>query len=246
MDNILKLVLGYFAAPSITAAIVLFVLKKYLGDRVDHYFEEKLTMFKHQLDLSTEAERFNYQRRIQEFNLYTVKRHENYLRLYELLLETESKILGIYGFRTELTYQEHNREDIRRVMTDARFPQGKIEEILAIWENREKSEAVKEMKRFFRLIEMKQADNSFIALKNHYIVCKLYLSNLVDTKLDAVITALGDLLSNYETVEQIPSEIRRGNSSLIDEGRKIRKTIHPQIEELTVQIKKELSVGYDS
>jgi hypothetical protein len=246
LDDVLKIFLNYIAIPSIITTILTFVLKKYLSDKVDHYFQEKLTLFKHQLDLSTEAERFNYQRKIQDFNLYTVKKHEKYVRLYELLLESEARICGIYGFKTELTYQEHNESDVRRIMTEEKFPEGKIEEIFKIWKNRGKEDAIKEMKIFFRLIEIKRADNSFWALKNHFVISKLYLSDIIDSKFDSLLTSLGSLLANYETVEQIPFEVRRESKELIKEGGEIRKTIRPQIEELTSMLKKELSVGYYS
>jgi len=243
-SDILEIVLNYVAIPTVVTATIIFILKKYLGDKVDHYFQEKITLFKHQLDLSTEAERFNYQRKIQDFNLYTIKKHENYIRLYELLLEAESKILGIYGFKTDLTYQEHNEADFRRIMTEEKFPEGKIEEVFSIWEKRGKEEAIKEMRKFFRLIELKKADNSFWSLKNHFALSKLYLSDTVEKKLNDFLSSLGNLLANYETIEQMPWEARKTNKDIIDEANKIRKTIHPQIEVLTQLLKKELSVGY--
>jgi hypothetical protein len=220
-DELLKIVLNYIAVPAVVTTIIIFILKKYLGDKVDHYFQEKITFFKHQLDLSTEAEKFNYQRKIQDFNLYTVKKHENYIRLYELLLEAESRILGIYGFKTELSYQEHNEADFRRIMKEEKFPEGKIEEIFSIWENRGKEDAIKEMKKFFRLIEIKKADNSFWTLKNHYMLSKLYLSDTIETKFDSFLSSLGSLLANYETVEQMPFEVRKEAKDLIDEGTEI-------------------------
>jgi hypothetical protein len=245
-NEILNIVLNYIAIPTVVTTIIIFILKKYLGDKVDHYFQEKITLFKHQLDLSTEAERFNYQRKIQDFTLYTVKKHENYVRLYELLLEAESRILGIYGFKTEPTYQEHNEADFRRIMTEEKFPEGKIEEVFSIWKNRGKEDAIKEMKKFFRLIEIQKADNSFWLLKNHFTTSKLYLSDTIENKFNSFLSSLGSLLANYETVEQMPFEVRREERSLIDEGTKIRKTIHPQVEDLTTLLKKELSVGYYS
>jgi len=246
LNDILKIVLEYFAIPTLVTTIIIFALKKYLGDKVDHYFQEKITLFSHQLDLATEAERFNYQRKIQDFNLYNVKKHENYIRLYELLLEAESRILGIYGFKTELAYEEHNEVDFKRIMTEEKFPEGKIEEIFGIWKNRGKEDAIKEMKKFFRLIEIKKADNSFWALKNHFMISKLYLSDTMDVKFDSFLTSIGSLLATYETIEQIPFEIRREEKSLIDNGMEIRKTIRPQAEELTSLLKKELSAGYYS
>lgn len=123
MENeLIKILINYIAIPSVVTTILVFVLKRYLSNKVDHYFQEKITLFKHQLDLSIEAEKFNYQRKIQDFSLYTVKKHEKYVSLYELLLDAESRICGFYGIKSVPTYQEYNEKDIRELMNNENFP----------------------------------------------------------------------------------------------------------------------------
>lgn len=82
--------------------------------------------------LSLEAERFNYQRKIQDFTTFTVTKHAKYIRLYELLLEAEARICEFYGAKSYLTYEEYDESDIRRIMTEGKFSNGKIEEIVVI------------------------------------------------------------------------------------------------------------------
>lgn len=243
-EDVIKILINYVAVPSVVTTILVFVLKKYLSNKVDNYFQEKITLFKHQLDLSTEAERFNYQRKIQDFNLYTVKKHEKYVSIYESILEAESRICGIYGFKSVPTYQEYNENDIRKIMTDEKFPEGKINEIFEIWRNQGKDEALKTMRKFFRLIEVQKASNSFNAFKYQYIISKLYLSETIDKKITEIIGTLAAVLAHYETFEQLPFEARREMKEEIKEATKLQESVRPQIEELTELLKKELAVGY--
>lgn len=243
-DEIIKILINYIVIPSTVTAILVFVLKKYLSTAVDHYFQEKITLFKHQLDLTTEAEKFNYQRKIQDFSLYTIKKHEKYVTLYELILEAESKICGIYGFKSVPTYQEYNEKDIRKVMTDENFPEGKIDEIFDIWKNQSKDEAIKAMRKFFRLVNVQKASNSFNAFKNQYLFSKLYLSETIDKKISEIIRTLSAVLAHYETFEQFPFEVRREMKEEIREATKLQESVRHQIVELTELLKKELAVGY--
>jgi len=243
-EEVLKILINYVAIPSIVTTILVFVLKKYLSNKVDHYFQEKITLFKHQLDLSTEAEKFNYQRKIQDFSLYTVKKHERYVSLYELILEAESRICGIYGFKSVPTYQEYNEKDIRKIMTDENFPEGKIDEIFDIWKNQGKDSAIEAMRKFFRLVEVQKASNSFDAFKRQYVLSKLYLSDSIDNKISEIIGTLAAVLAHYESFAQLPFEVRREMKEEIRESAKLQESVRPQIEELTELLKKELAVGY--
>lgn len=92
----LNIIINFIAIPSIVTAILSFILKEYLSNKIDSYFQTKLVSFQHQLDLSTEAEKFNYQRKIQDFNLYTNKKHEKYIELYEIVLEVKSNIYNFH------------------------------------------------------------------------------------------------------------------------------------------------------
>lgn len=79
------------------------------------------------------------------------------------------------------------------------------------------------MEKFFRLIELRDADKSYWELKNHLALSKLYLSDIIDEKFQSFLSSRGGLLANYETVEQIPLEARREISDIIDNGNKIEK-----------------------
>ena len=230
--------------PPLMVSLYFFILRKYFGSKIDFGFNKKLEEFKNQLLISTESAKFNFQRKIQDFNLYTVKKHEHYVKLYELILITESRITSIYGFKSIPTYEEYNQKDLREVMVNNNFPDGKINEIFEVWEKKGKEDALDKLKKFMRLVEMQKANNSFWDAKNHYSISKLYLSKAVNKKLHATLGSLGSLLAHYQTLEEMSFEAQQESMDFTKKGNKIRNSIKPQIDELTYELKKELSIGY--
>jgi len=224
--------------------VVYFIAKKYLGSKIENIFNKKLEKYKQQLDLSTESARFDFQRKIQDFSLYTVKKHKTYLKLHKLLLEAEAHICGLYGGGTELTYQEHNEKDIRNLMENENFPEGKIEEIFNVWNQRGKDSAIKRMKNFLRIIEVQKADNSYIFLKNYFWNSKLYFSKKVEEKSNEIVNLLGSLMAHYETLERMSFETKRKQKDSIERADEIKSKVRPSIDELILIIKSELAVGY--
>src|ERR1035438_4153898 len=173
LNNIFEIIIG----SGFVVGLIYFIGEKFLSTKIENIFNKKLEEYKHQLNLSTESAKFDFQRKIQDFSLYNRKKHKTYLKLHRILLESEARICGLYGGQSELTYQEHNEKDIRKLMETENFPEGKIEEIFQLWQYKGKESAINEMKKFLRIIEVKKADNSFILLKNHYWNSKLYFSN---------------------------------------------------------------------
>lgn len=111
----LNFITNFIAIP---VAVIIFLYKgfrKILYKKIDHYFREKITLFKHQLDLTAEAEKFNYQRKIQDFSLYTTKKHEKYIKIYEFALETKSKI---YNFHIGTESKENKLRSISDSFTN--------------------------------------------------------------------------------------------------------------------------------
>lgn len=52
---------------------------------------------------------------IQDFNLYTSKKHEKYPELYKLIMVADGDIKGLRGMKITLSFQEFGKEDIRSI-----------------------------------------------------------------------------------------------------------------------------------
>ncbi|MCE1166338.1 MAG: hypothetical protein LWX07_13150 [Bacteroidetes bacterium] len=221
-------------------------LKHYLSKKIGSYFDEKLVRYKHELGLITEGEKFNYQRKIQDFSLYTVKKHEKYVRLHELMLWAEGRIISLFGFRTAPTYEEYNKQDIEKVMHDEDFPIGKRDAIFHLWETSGKESAIKELRSFLRVIQFSKANIALIEFKNEILFSKLYLSRELTDKVEECYKLLADILNKYEDMEDNRRYNQGFNSELRRETRKLEKQLADVRDGIIGLYKKELSVGYYS
>ncbi|TYS87512.1 hypothetical protein [Rossellomorea aquimaris] len=73
---------------SIVIAIITFLLKTYFKGFIGQIFKKEIESYKHELNLYTEEQKFDYQRKLHDFNLYRSKRHESYKELYKLALSS--------------------------------------------------------------------------------------------------------------------------------------------------------------
>ncbi|RUS41954.1 hypothetical protein [Cohnella sp. AR92] len=214
---------------TIVAGIVVSLFQAYYKFKADKNLEQ----YKQSLSQLTENLKFDLQRRIQDFSLYTNKRHEKLPELFRLLLIADSKIRGLFGGRRSLTFQEFNRKDIEKYLLEHQVPQGKIETVLIAW-SVNKEEAIKEMNEYLRVIEFSEARKSFYEAKNFYILSELYLTEVVTDLAERFLKALGDLLIYSE----YPEPGTHNN----------RFELHAELDNITNQLrnalKQELGISY--
>ncbi|PWW20218.1 hypothetical protein DFO73_11632 [Cytobacillus oceanisediminis] len=84
--------LKFLGQATILIAVVTFLLKSYFKNLVAHFFKKELEEYKHDLNLITEEKKFDYQRKLHDFNLYRSRRHESYRVLFKLALSSLNKI----------------------------------------------------------------------------------------------------------------------------------------------------------
>jgi hypothetical protein len=195
--------------------------------------DKNLEQYKQSLSQLTENLKFDLQRRIQDFSLYTNKRHEKLPELFRLLLIADSKVRGLFGGRRSLTFQEFNRVDTEKFLLDRQVPQGKIETILTTW-NVDKDEAITEMNEYLRVIEFSEARKNFYEAKNFYILSELYLTEAVTELTEKFLKVLGELL-NYSEYPETGTHHKRFE-------------FHAELDNITNQLrnamKQELGISY--
>ncbi|PBB04976.1 hypothetical protein [Salimicrobium humidisoli] len=81
--NILNEMLKYVGQTVVVVGIVAFLLRTYFKNLITHFFKRELADYQHNLSLITEEQKFDYQRKLQDFNLYRTQRHESYRVLYK-------------------------------------------------------------------------------------------------------------------------------------------------------------------
>lgn len=188
------------------------------------YFNSRLETHKSQLALEN-------QRRIQDFNLYTTKRHEVYPELYKLILIADGNIRGLVGLRSVLTFEEFNREDLENYLKEKNVVQGKKNELLSLWDA-DKDRGIKKMKKYLRLLEIHQAKLTFHEAKNYFLMSELYLSERVSNQFTILLGFVGQYLTTVEYPYGVNVADRSSLEHAIIENSNILKQL--MYDELTV------------
>ena len=197
------------------------------------------------MQLLTEKERYNYQKKIHEFSLFTVKKHESYIDLYQSLLKAYGWLDGLYGFISDLTYQEYNKDDITGLMKENKFPKGKIEEVLLTWDENGKEYALEVMKEFRRLVDFSEARNAIVMAQKCHHLNRLYLSRELEEVSKKIIEDLKQIHISFEVVEQFSKSNRKQSLSTFRESKEKLKEALVSIEELISIMKSEISSSFN-
>lgn len=224
---------------ALSNGIGLYLIKK----SIDHGLSKNLEKYKQDLKDISENKKFDYQRKLTDFNLYTTKKHESYIKLYDALSNANSSIIYLTSpLRERDSYDWCNREDIVDHLKKLNLPKGKTDEILETWDN-DKESAKNEIRRCVTLKEELDTDNSVFALKKAYFDAQLYLSSELLKSIDHLIKNYFSLSldAKSEYRDSLPPKERkewRGNiKSTLEETQKS----YTRILDL---MRIELSVGY--
>lgn len=177
--------------------------------------EKNLENHKQKLNVHTENLKFDLQKKIHDYGLYSGKRHEIYPELFKLLLLADGNVHGLYGFRRNLSFSEFNEDDIKVFMQARKISEGKQREILNLW-NLRKDDAIDELEAYLRVLEIQDARKSLIEAKNFLLLSDLFLSELVSQKSDELFGALNKILvfiefpspGDYRERDKISEEVK--------------------------------------
>jgi len=222
-----------------------FLLSKVIDSyfkRTDFYFAKQLEKYKRDLQDISEQTKFEYQRKLSDFNLYTTKKHEHYIKLYEEILNAYSYTLQLASaLKLMPSYSGYNEDDISEHLKKLLLPKGKIDDLVALWK-RDRTQAEREIREYVKFKEEFDAENAINQMKNIYLKSQLYLSPPLLIKLKDLNNQLFDLFINCKSEfgEQKERALR------YEKSLKLKEIIDKHFEEIVDIMKGELSVGYYS
>jgi hypothetical protein len=82
-----------FFTPAVVAAAVSWLFQLLMKGRVDHYFNQQLEKYKHELSVLTEGAKFDYSRKLHDASIFASKRNEVYAAAYALLYEAMDTLI---------------------------------------------------------------------------------------------------------------------------------------------------------
>ncbi|WP_284640763.1 hypothetical protein [Paenibacillus silviterrae] len=229
---------------SVPATLVILgtFLKLIVNTYIDSKFKEKLETHKQELQLIAEANKFDFQRRMQDFNLYTTKRHEAYMNIYDKFLHADGHIRGLMGLQNRPDYNEYNSDDLDRRLRNFDLLENKINEFKRKWQectSQNRSYLIQEIEDYLRMVEIQKAGLSLTEANNYFLTKRLYISDNVM----ALLTLINSSLRSYVTGLQF----LHSHQVPFTEMNELETTIINKMDELRVTIKKELRTGdYES
>ena len=226
---------------AILAILVIFyktVLPKATEEYIKHQFASSLEEHKHKLNSLSDTAKFEYQRKLADFNYFAAKKHEHYGGVFSLITEAKFSVFRLRGAYTMPSFAEHNCDDIRRYLEQLVLPEGKIEEIVSWWNAGEREQAIREIRHYIRIKRYRTADSSIGEAYKAYYAAKLFLSNEVDEMLDGFLDDLNNLYSIYETTADFP------DAEMAEEARTLREKLESSYKDLCHKMKTEMATGY--
>ncbi len=155
-------------------------LKSYLQRHARQSFDKELEAHRQKLQLDADAIRLDYQRRLQDFSIYTRARHRAYVGIYRRLLFAEGALNGLWGFSFGRTWEDATIGEVKELLADRAIPGKTSSEILSIWDTDNKCAREK---LDLALAEWKQSDASrkLTNLRNYQLMNELYCSPEIRT-----------------------------------------------------------------
>ena len=216
--------------------ILLPLIKIFLDKYIKSKFDSQLEKFKHDLNSITENLKFDFQRKIYDFNLYSSKRHE----IYKIMLIAHGKVIGLRGFTSTYEFKELKLESILEIANSLKFPNSTLIELESKWQESEKR-CKEYLEKLLRKKEFEGAQTSIFNFNNFYLESKLYMTKEIDSKLELILKNIKLLFHRYDFSEIF------GYIPILESGDKdpeeIKKDLSIDIDDLCNKMKLELKKG---
>lgn len=218
-------------------------VKYFTKKRLDYEFNKRLENHKSDLQSIRDYNSFDLGRRMQDFNLFTTKKHSIYPELYKFLLFAEGKLSLLYNgiIRTFPNFLNMNSEQIVVYLRENNFDiNDDLYGIINEWDD-SKKELLQVLYKEIRNKEMNEARQAIIEAKNQFLFSRLYLSDEIAASLDELTKAMLHYLIDKEYVmyESGPEKV---------EASKALRSSQEKISDLMDLVKKimqdELKIGY--
>jgi hypothetical protein len=228
------IVISFLTSAGVTGGIM-----KLISSRIEHKYQKIIEAYKHELSAISEQQKFNYQRWITDFGLFTQKKHEVYSELYRLLLIADGSLESLFGLMHVPSFDEYSREDMEKYLLNYQVVEGYVPQLVEGWDT-SRDTCVHKIRDYLTIIDFQKADKARNEAKNYFLINSLYFSE----KAEALVSELLSLLVNQYVIDyQNRVEHIRDEVGLAE-----RKTIRQKKPEVLGKLKAamsgEISAGY--
>jgi hypothetical protein len=221
-----------------TVAIIVFVFKEFLKKKLNEYFDSRLEKYKAELKLLARQVEFDYSRKEVAFSLFFTKKHEAYIKFYDLVTNANGVLRSLYGYSKATPIEMMRTPDIADTMKKRGCSEALIADYIQRIEKHGIDSVEKDLNQLMRSIDFSDAERACWDAKNYLIVSRLYFDKDL---YDIVISLCNEMLflqSDYE----MAFTVRGGGNR--EEQKKYIKNIDQKLEDTIRFMQTELGVGY--
>jgi hypothetical protein len=187
----------FVVAQSIALFVAVPLLALYFKERIKNLARESteraLADYKHQYDQSLAEINANHQRQLEEFNLFTRKRHLVYGSLYRRVRIAADAFGSMVGLVLGTDFGKYVVDDALEYFDRHEVPASARKPIIRAYEDGDAKKAAKLLDDLDRRLRRLRAMKAFAAAKNVEAACELYLSDDVRAQMNVVRTSIASV-----------------------------------------------------
>ncbi|MCM3257031.1 hypothetical protein M3664_04450 [Paenibacillus lautus] len=234
---------SYFISIPLIVLTVWTGIKFFSKSYVNQQFNKLLETHKHELQMLMENNKFDLQRKMLDFNLFTTKKHEVYTNLYNLFLVAEGRARGIRGIGVDPFIRKYGRSEIEEYLKSLNMPSADIQSFVGNWTPENAPQIVDHIVDYLQKLEVRKAIECQQEAKNFSIYSGLYLSDNVAVISKELSKNLGSFCNDLNIIYNF-NLLKSDRDSLAEEMRDKEKKIEELIASLKYEMQEELSIGY--
>ncbi|WP_147034621.1 hypothetical protein [Tenuibacillus multivorans] len=224
-------------------ALIVYGLRIYIKKVTQNYFDKNIENHRHELTKTLKEIEFDYQRKIEDFSLYTQKRHSIYAELYQKLNQAVMDIkTATASFRTYPFPEvpKPDKSDLKKVLEKEGFDDEQIINVINKWQVGS-LEGRNEATRLFDAKRLKKADQSRVEANQYFLKSELYLNEELSCLIDEALKIIFHMcIDESSSIEYPGSEAAKEKWKNHKENSEI---LEKKIIEIKKQMRKELSIG---
>lgn len=232
-----------FITSTFFLAVIGFLSRNITKNYINNYFKSKLENHKHELQQITEEIRYDYQRKIHDFSLFSSKRHEVYAHLYKLYTKANNEVkIATSPYREYPNFKKNDSEKVEKYLLEMDINKDVVEKIKNIWGG-DKEIAFKEFKNAIDFKKLITADGSRIEALTYFWSQSIYLSRDIEQSSKEINDCLKEIIHNEEY--RIIDENEGVKKSEFYKGQqKLNILIDGHLRKIKEYMREELSIGY--
>jgi len=203
---------------------------------VDQRFNKRLEDHKFELQVLLENNKFDFQRKVQDFSLYTSRKHAIYAELYDLFLRADGYVRRLLT-QPNITLQDfYDKQDLAYNLSKADIPVHIANRFVEDWENKNREDTISELIKYLEQFEYIRTKDAVNNAKNTFLVNRIFLSE----ETHKIMSELNQIYANIIFTQEVMGRVQPQNYKDIAEH------CERLIKNLTEAVKSELAIGYYS